>query len=200
MQAATRASDNYIKDGGGYGRMEMDTHADTCVLGINFVILEYSGRVCDVYPYSQDYEAIKDIPIVRGATAVQDQDTGETYILVINEGLWYGNRMHHSLINPNQLRHFQIDVCDNPYDKGGMHITDPVSKVSIPLLSKGTIVYADSHAPSEKELQTCHHVVIKLPQAIGIHQQLPSVKWLALRLTKKALTYRLLMNLEIERI
>ena len=143
--------------------MEMDTHADTCVLGINFVILEYSGRVCDVYPYSQDYEAIKDIPIVRGATAVQDQDTGETYILVINEGLWYGNRMHHSLINPNQLRHFQIDVCDNPYDKGGMHITDPVSKVSIPLLSKGTIVYADSHAPSEKELQTCHHVVITSP-------------------------------------
>ena len=71
--------------------------------------------------------------------------------------------MHHSLINPNQLRHFQIDVCDNPYDKGGMHITDPVSKVSIPLLSKGTIVYADSHAPSEKELQTCHHVVITSP-------------------------------------
>ena len=101
MQAATRAHDNYIKDGGGYGRMEMDTHADTCVLGINFVILEYSGRVCDVYPYSQDYEAIKDIPIVRGATAVQDQDTGETYIFVINEGLWYGNRMYHSLINPN---------------------------------------------------------------------------------------------------
>jgi hypothetical protein len=41
-----------------------------------------------------------------------------------------------------------------------MHITDPVSKASIPLLSKGTIVYADSHAPSEKELQkTCLHVV-----------------------------------------
>jgi hypothetical protein len=165
MQAATRANDNYIKDGGGYGQMEMDTHADTCVLGINFVILEYSGRVCDVYPYSQDYEAIKDIPIVRGATAVQDQDTEETYILVINEGLWHGNRMHHSnpLINPNQLRHFQINVCDNPYDKGGMHITDPVSKVSIPLLSKRTIVYADSHALSEKELQTCHHVVITSP-------------------------------------
>jgi hypothetical protein len=159
MQAATRAHDNYIKDGGGYGRMEMDTHADTCLLGINFVILEYSGRVCDVYPYSQDYEAIN----VQGATAVQDQDTGETFILVIHEGLWYDDRMHHSLINPNQLRHFQIDVCDNPYDKGGMHITDPVSKVSIPLLSKGTIVYADSHAPSEKELQTCRYVIMTSP-------------------------------------
>ena len=49
--------------------MELDSHADTCVLGINFVILEYSGRVCDVYPYSSEYNAIKDVPIVKGATA-----------------------------------------------------------------------------------------------------------------------------------
>jgi hypothetical protein len=55
----------------------MDTHTDTCVLHINFVTLEYSGsgRVCDVYPCSQDYEAIKDIPIVRGVTPVEDQGT-----------------------------------------------------------------------------------------------------------------------------
>jgi hypothetical protein len=79
----------------------MDTHADTCVLGINFIVLGYSGRVCDVYPYSQEYDAVKDVPIVRGATAVQDQDTGETHIMIINKGLWYGNRMNHSLINPN---------------------------------------------------------------------------------------------------
>jgi hypothetical protein len=61
----------------------------------------------------------------------------------INEGLWYGNRMNHSLINPNQVRHCQIEVCDNPFDKRGMHITDPVTKFSIPLISKGTIIYAD---------------------------------------------------------
>jgi hypothetical protein len=71
----------------------MDTHANTCVLGINFIVFEYCGRVYDVYPYSQEYDAVKDVPIVRGATAVQDQDIGETYILVINEGLWYGNGM-----------------------------------------------------------------------------------------------------------
>ena len=84
------------------GRLEMDSHADTCVLGQNFVIMEYSGRVCDVYPYSQEYQAIKDIPIVRGATAVQDQETGETIIIIVNEGLWYGDKLDHSLINPNQ--------------------------------------------------------------------------------------------------
>jgi hypothetical protein len=79
----------------------MDTHADTCVLGINFIVLEYSGRVCDVYPYSQEYDAVKDVPIVRGATAVQDQDTGETHIMIINEGLWYGNK------DPQDLLYYQ---------------------------------------------------------------------------------------------
>jgi hypothetical protein len=42
------------------------------LLGINFIVLEYIGRVCEVNPYSQEYDAVKDVPIVRGATAVQD--------------------------------------------------------------------------------------------------------------------------------
>jgi hypothetical protein len=33
-----------------YSTMEMDTHADTCVLGPNFVILHFTGRECDVFP------------------------------------------------------------------------------------------------------------------------------------------------------
>jgi hypothetical protein len=157
------AYDKYIKEGGGFGQLEMDTHADTFVLGINFIVLEYSGRVCDVYLYSQEYDTVKDVPIVRGATAVQDQDTGEAHIMIMNEGRWCGNRMNHSLINPNQLRHFQIEVCDNPFDKRGMHITGPLTKLSIPLLSKGTIIDADSHAPSDQELQTCRHFLLTSP-------------------------------------
>ena len=125
--------------------MEMNIHVDTCVLVINFAILEYSSRVCHVYPYSYVYEAIKDIPIARGATAVQDQGTGESHIIVFNEGLCNSNRMNHALINPNQLKHFQIDVCGNPYDKDGMHIMDHVSKVSNPLLNKETIVYPNEN-------------------------------------------------------
>ena len=149
--------------GGISGKMELDSHADTCVLGINFVILEYSGRVCDVYPYSQEYTAIKDVPIVKGATAVQDQATGETYILIINEGLWYGDKLDHSLINPNQLRHFGIDVCDNPYSKDGIYIHEPESQVTVPLHSRGTILYANSHAPTDQELQQCKHIVLTSP-------------------------------------
>jgi hypothetical protein len=68
--------------------------------------------------------------------------------------------MNHSLINNNQLRNFLIEVCDNQHDKNGMHIIDPVIKISIPLLSKGNIIYADSHAPSDEEFQTCRDAVV----------------------------------------
>jgi hypothetical protein len=68
-----------------FGTNEMDTHADTCVLGKNFIITQYTGRECDVVPYSDDYEAVTGVPIVTGATAWTNQVTGETWIILIHE-------------------------------------------------------------------------------------------------------------------
>ena len=59
-----------------YGRCELDSHADTIVAGSNCVILGYTGRVCDVSPYREDYESVKDVPIVQAATSWQSQHTG----------------------------------------------------------------------------------------------------------------------------
>jgi hypothetical protein len=75
-----------------YRSVELDTHADTCVAGKNFIVLSFTGRECDVYPYSQQYEVVQNIPIVLAATAVQHPDMGETFILLFNEVLWYGIR------------------------------------------------------------------------------------------------------------
>ena len=90
----------------------MDTHADTTALGSNFVALYFTGQCVDVTPFSKEYAATTNIPVAQGATAYTDKQTGITYILIVNEGLWFGNRMKHSLINPNQLRKFGIDLCD----------------------------------------------------------------------------------------
>jgi hypothetical protein len=55
------------------GHRELDSHADTCALGSNFVPLHLTGRVCDVSPYKSDaYDAEKHIPIVTAATAYTD--------------------------------------------------------------------------------------------------------------------------------
>jgi hypothetical protein len=80
-----------------YSTLEMDTHADTCVLGPNFIVLNYTGRECDVSPYTEVHESVKAVPIVRGATAWTDEGTGSTYILVINEGLWMPDTVTASL-------------------------------------------------------------------------------------------------------
>ena len=92
-------------------RNELDSHADTCALGSNFIILHYTGRVCDVAPYnSQAYEPQRNIPIVTAATAYTNQETGEVSIIVINEALWFGENLTNSLINPNQLRYTGVKV------------------------------------------------------------------------------------------
>jgi hypothetical protein len=98
-----------------YSTLEMDTHANTCVLGPIFVILHYTNWECDVSPYSEVYKSVKAVPIVSGATAWTDERTGLTYILVVNEALWMPDTVTSSLINPNQLRAYGIIVQDNPF-------------------------------------------------------------------------------------
>jgi len=50
-----------------------------------------------------------------GATAFTN-NLGKTYIIIINEALWFGDQMPHSLINPYQLRAYGITVVDDPTD------------------------------------------------------------------------------------
>ena len=66
---------------------ECDTKIDTCCLGKNFMVLEYTLRTADVYTYDPSITPIKDVPIVTGATAWDHPTTNETFIIIINEAL-----------------------------------------------------------------------------------------------------------------
>ena len=68
-----------------------------------------------MYDYIKDIAPIVGIPIVSGATAWYDPVAGQTYILVTNEGLYYGNKMDHFLFNPKQIRAYGIPLWDNLY-------------------------------------------------------------------------------------
>ena len=89
-----------------YGRSELDYHADTKVAGANFCVLQYTGKECDVSPYSDYYEAIKGVTILNEETDWKSLDTGQTYILVLHKALRMGDTLDHALVNPNQLRHY----------------------------------------------------------------------------------------------
>ncbi|KAI2510326.1 hypothetical protein MHU86_4050 [Fragilaria crotonensis] len=71
------------------GRCEMDSHADTCVAGGNCVVLEYSGRNATVEAYSPDYPS-KTVPIATVATAYDCPTSNATFVLIINEALFFG--------------------------------------------------------------------------------------------------------------
>ena len=86
---------------GNVAMKEYDTNTDTCCLVMNFMVLKFTQRTVAVYPYEGSCEPIKGVPIVSAATAYDDEQLGKKIILNINEGLYYVNKLNHSLINPN---------------------------------------------------------------------------------------------------
>ena len=53
--------------------------------------------------------------LVSGATTVVNSITEKSFIMVINEALYYGKKLDHSLINQNQLICYEMMVWDNPF-------------------------------------------------------------------------------------
>ena len=147
----------------------MDSHADTTVLGSNCVVLAYTGKECEVSPYADKYDAIRNIPVVTGATVWTNSQDGAPILLVFNEALWMGDRLHHTLINPNQLRSYGVDVQDNPFAKEDLAII--TDDYIIPLDTQGTIIFCDTRSPTEVELQPSYlHL-----QSIGTHRKYNSL-------------------------
>ena len=133
---------------------EIDNHADSTCFGKNFRVISFTSEVCSVSPFLSEYDSVTDVPICTAATAV-DLESGETIILEFGQGLWFGERMEHSLINPNQCRSFGIRVCDDPTDENwklGMELSDDYV---VPFTMRGTTCNFLSRSPTLSELETC---------------------------------------------
>ena len=87
-----------------HGRIELDSHANTIVFGKNCVVLSFTGRECDVSPYTDMYDSIRSVPIAKAGKAWTSPESGTTFILVFNEGLWMGEKMDRTgtLVNPTR--------------------------------------------------------------------------------------------------
>ena len=133
-----------------HGCIELDTHADTTVLGSNCVVLSYTGKECKVSPYSSQYKAIRNVPVVTGATVWTNAADGTAYLLIFHESLWMGDKLDHTLVNPNQLRAYGVNVQDNPFDAKPLSIT--TDDASVELYLEGTIICGDTQTPTESEL------------------------------------------------
>ena len=98
-----------------YSTTDMVSHVYTIVCGSNCIIMHFTGKECDVAPYTDAYETMKSVPIVQVATSHNNPETGETKILILNKVIWIGATMDHILVKPNQLRAYGMTVQDNPF-------------------------------------------------------------------------------------
>ena len=149
-----------FSNAGNVAKNELDSHTDTICAGNNCTLMYYTNRACDVMLFSDSYNAKTDVQIVTACTAYQCPKTGQVYILVLNEALWFGNKggMDHTLLNPNQLGNYQIDIYNNPFDRTkDLHI-DTQSDLQIPLKTKETVIYVITWAPTRAEIDANPHI------------------------------------------
>lgn len=151
-------------------KCELDTRADTICAGINCRPLYYTGLTCEAHGFHGDLTPISDVPIATVATLWSDPMTGASYILIFNEVLYFGRGMDHSLINPNQVREYGIEVHDNPYE------TDPersmgfvTDDVVIPFRSVGSTIYFLSSFPTDDDLEMYPHIILSSDQTWDPH-------------------------------
>ena len=138
---------------------EIDNHADTHCFGCNFRVLHFTTQQCTVAPFLSEYPEQMDIPICSAGTAYQ-LESGETVILMFGQGLWFGNRMERSLINPNQCRAFGIKICDDPTDEHRSLGIEADANSFIPMRMTGSTCGFLSRCPTDEELEECRYILL----------------------------------------
>ena len=141
-------------------RLELDSHADSPVIGRNAHILYETGKHVDVSGFTDTLGYCKTIPIVHAAIAYDCPSTGNTIIFKIYNALYFKN-MKNNLIPPFAMRlaGLEVDECPkflskNPTESNHS-IYDTENDVRIPLQLNGIISNVTTRIPLMTELNEC---------------------------------------------
>ena len=143
-------------------RTELDSHADSPVVGKHCKILEYTGKTVDVSGFSDSLGECKSIPVVNCALAYDCVITQQTHILIINNALFMRS-MEVNLIPPFVMRLNGIDVNECPkFMSTHPSISDhsiyfPAQNVRIPLQLQGIVSYFPTRIPDEEDMYKYLH-------------------------------------------
>ena len=91
---------------------------------------------------------------MSGATTVTDNITEKSFIMVINEALYYGKKLDHSLINTNQLSFYETHIWDNHVDLYRELCIETDDGKTIYMTPDGTNIRFSSQVPTNEKLIT----------------------------------------------
>ena len=146
-------------------RTELDSHADTSVVGHDTALLihDYETPV-RVQGYNGDVGERSNCRIVSAAVAYDHPASGDVYMLVIHQAILIPN-MPHNLLCPMQLRDHGLTVNDepkymalNPTEEHHAitfhdHNTQGGGPLRIPLELHGVTSYFPSRKPTKEEYE-----------------------------------------------
>ena len=141
-------------------RLGIDSHADMTCIGAHAKILEvYEGQLCNVQPFNESYDSMKNIRTVNAAFSYDSND-GKTYIIEVNQCLDFSHNMEHSLLCPNQARVNGVVIEDCPkfldvHNRSTHSVWFPEKNITLPLEIKFPISFLSVRRPTEEELEFC---------------------------------------------
>ena len=154
-------------------RIDLDSHANMPVIGINAYILSKIGETVDVAPFTPDYKPIS-VELVDAALKYESPYSGEIKILIIRRGL-YVPSMTHNLLPPFMLMEAGITINEIPK----IHVNSPTEEhhtitfqetnFRIPLSLHGTFSYFPTSKPSIQELEEPDDVYVLTPTIWNPH-------------------------------
>ena len=140
------------------------------VVGKHCYILRWTGQNANVSPFTPDYKALQQVPIVDAAILYEDQVSGKEYLLVMRNAL-HVKAMNNNLIPPFILREAGITVNDVPK----IQVNDPTvedhalvfkdGELRIPLSLWGMFSYFPSRKPTLEQVRQCEDVYILTPDS-----------------------------------
>ncbi len=151
--------------------LELDSHADTCVLGCGALITLYYDRPVSVVGYDESLGS-KTYQTVSGVIAYDDPQTGRMLHLIINQAIHIPHLAHH-LLCPMQCRVNDMTANDlpkflatDPTDQ--MHaltLTDPnnpLQPVILPLTLRGVTLVLNVRSTTIDEFHRHDHLRLHL--------------------------------------
>jgi hypothetical protein len=139
----------------GFAATALDSHADTSCAGSSMAVLELTGEMVTVYPFSENLPAVQEVPIATVLTMWESPMTGEPWMLVIHEALYFGDRLKESLLCPNQVRAAGNVVQDTPiqFDRSSTHSITVPNRLELPLEMNGVISFIRTRKPMATEIE-----------------------------------------------
>ena len=110
-------------------------------------------------PFLLEYAEQINIPICTGVTTLTLY-SGEVVILELGKGLWFGNRMEKSLINPNQCRKSGIQICNYPTDPHRKLLIGASEYLFVPMIMKGSTCGIVAHPPTDDKLYQYQNILL----------------------------------------